>query len=58
VFGKLRNTLYDLDNRPKLLQFHAGLGGKEVRVQDIYNIGEKIIKVAEGDAIENLVEWV
>jgi pyruvate ferredoxin oxidoreductase alpha subunit len=58
VFGKLRSILYDLGDRPKLLQFHAGLGGKEVRVQDIYNIGEKILKVAKGEALENLVEWV
>jgi pyruvate/2-oxoacid:ferredoxin oxidoreductase alpha subunit len=58
VFGKLRNSLFDLDERPKTLQFHAGLGGKEVRTHDFEMIGEKILKVTKGGTVESLVEWV
>ncbi|MBN2335575.1 pyruvate ferredoxin oxidoreductase [Candidatus Bathyarchaeota archaeon] len=57
VFGKLRETLYDLDERPKTLQFHAGLGGKEVRVHDFEMIGDKILKAAKGGKVEQ-VTWV
>jgi hypothetical protein len=50
--------MYDLDERPKTLQFHAGLSGKEVRVQDIMKVGEKTLKVAGGAKVAPLVEWV
>ncbi|MBD3204860.1 pyruvate ferredoxin oxidoreductase [Candidatus Bathyarchaeota archaeon] len=58
VFSKLRDSLYDLDEKPKTLQFHAGLGGKEVRTHDFEMVGDKILKVAKGGTVENLVEWV
>jgi hypothetical protein len=39
------------------LQFHAGLGGKEVRVHDFEMIGDKILKAAKGGKVEQ-VTWV
>jgi pyruvate/2-oxoacid:ferredoxin oxidoreductase alpha subunit len=53
----IRNTLYDMDERPKVLQFHAGLAGKEVRVGDIERVGDKILKAARGEKVSQ-VEWV
>ena len=57
VFGKLRDSLYDLEKKPVTLQFHAGLGGKEVRVHDFEMIGDKILKAAKGGTVEQ-VTWV
>jgi pyruvate ferredoxin oxidoreductase alpha subunit len=57
VFGKLRDALFDLEERPKVLQFHAGLGGKEVRVHDFEMIGDKVLSAAKGGK-EELVTWV
>jgi pyruvate ferredoxin oxidoreductase alpha subunit len=57
VFGKLRDSLYDLDDKPVTLQFHAGLGGKEVRVHDFEMVGDKILKAAKGGKVEQ-VTWV
>lgn len=57
-FNMLRSSIYDVENRPKTLQFHAGIGGKEVRVEDIVKIGEKTLKVAQGEQAEFIVEWV
>jgi len=57
VFGKLRGSLYDLEEKPVTLQFHAGLGGKEVRVHDFEMIGDKILKAAKGGTVEQ-VTWV
>jgi len=57
VFGKLRDSLYDLEEKPVTLQFHAGLGGKEVRVHDFEMIGDKILKAAKGGTVEQ-VTWV
>jgi pyruvate ferredoxin oxidoreductase alpha subunit len=54
----IRDTLYDLDDRPSVLQFHAGMAGKEVRVDDVYDIGEKVLEVAKGGKITTFVNWV
>ncbi len=56
-FRLIRHSTYDLDERPKVLQYHAGLGGKEVRVAEIERIGEKTLKAARGEKV-SLVEWV
>jgi len=58
VFGNIRNSIYDLEERPKTLQFHAGLSGKEVRVGDIERVAEKTLKAAKGETVAPLVEWV
>ncbi len=54
----IRDSLYDLEDRPSVLQFHAGLGGKEVRVNDIVKVGEKTLKAAKGEKVAHLLEWV
>jgi pyruvate/2-oxoacid:ferredoxin oxidoreductase alpha subunit len=58
VFGEIRNSLYDLDERPRTLQFYAGLIGKEVKVGDIEKVAEKTMRVAEGGEAGPVVEWV
>lgn len=57
-FRLIKNSLYDLEDRPAVLQFHAGMGGKEVRVSHIVKVGEKILKAAQGEKVTPLVEWV
>jgi len=58
VFGEIRSSLYDLDERPKTLEFYAGLCGKEVTVSDIEGIAEKTLRAARGEDVGSLVEWV
>ncbi|MGW8178810.1 MAG: transketolase C-terminal domain-containing protein [bacterium] len=57
VFSKLRDTLYEEEDKPKILQFHAGLGGKEVRVHDFEMIGDKLLSAAKGGKVDK-VTWV
>jgi pyruvate ferredoxin oxidoreductase alpha subunit len=57
VYSKLRDVLYDMEERPKMLQFHAGLGGKEVRTHDFEMIGDKILNYVKGGK-EDPVTWV
>ncbi len=58
VYHKLRSTLYEMDDRPNTLQFHAGLNGKEVRVDDIYKIGEKTLEASKQKLTGSVVEWI
>jgi pyruvate/2-oxoacid:ferredoxin oxidoreductase alpha subunit len=58
TYGEIRNAMYELEEKPKMLQFYAGLSGKEVRVQDIMKVGEKTLKAASGAKVSPQVEWV
>jgi hypothetical protein len=60
VYQRMRDTLYDLKEkeRPMTLQFHAGLGGKEVRIHDFEMIGDKTLKAVKSKKIEEPVTWV
>lgn len=58
VFEGVRSSLYDLDLRPKTLEFYAGLVGKEVTVRDIRKVAEKTLRAAKGEKLESIVEWV
>jgi len=57
TFTELRHSLYDLDERPVTLNFHAGMRGKEVRVEDIKRMAEKTLKAARGEKVAPMVEW-
>jgi 2-oxoisovalerate ferredoxin oxidoreductase alpha subunit len=56
-FSEIRNSLYDMEDRPKILDFFAGLSGAEVRVADIEKMADKTLKVAKGEKVDSLVEW-
>jgi pyruvate ferredoxin oxidoreductase alpha subunit len=57
AYSKLKSVLYEMEDKPKMLQFHAGLGGKEVRTHDFEMIGDKILKAAKGEKVDP-VTWV
>ncbi|MEM2213057.1 MAG: transketolase C-terminal domain-containing protein [Candidatus Nezhaarchaeales archaeon] len=57
VFVELRSTLYDLDQRPSVLSFITGLGGRDVTPSDIERIAIKTLKAARTGRVETEVEW-
>ena len=57
VFSEIRNALYDLEDRPKVIGFHAGLSGKEVQPKDVKRMAEKTLKATFED-VEPVVEWI
>lgn len=47
LFAETRSALYDLENRPKMINFVYGLGGRDIRVEDfeyIFGQLDEIIK--------------
>ncbi|MBP1358057.1 MAG: pyruvate ferredoxin oxidoreductase [Sulfolobus sp.] len=57
IYHEIRSTLYDLDQRPKVMDFIGGLGGREITIQDV----EKIIKIGyehRDTPITKPVYWV
>lgn len=57
VFVELRSTLYDLESRPSILSFIAGLGGRDVTPTDIEQMAGKTLKAAKTGKVEPEVEW-
>jgi len=58
AYTQIRHALYDLEDRPSVLEFIAGMGGKEVRVDDIYKVGEKTLKAAKSGGVSTAEVWV
>ena len=58
VYHQMRSTLYDEDKKTPVIGFIGGLSGKEVRVADMYKLGEKTLKVAKGGKPEAPIQWV
>ncbi len=52
LFTEVRAAFYDLEARPKIIGFIAGLGGRDVKVEDFVNVAEKSKKVLAGEKIE------
>jgi pyruvate ferredoxin oxidoreductase alpha subunit len=57
VFGEVRNALFDMEDRPRVIGFHTGLAGKEVTPEHVRKMAEKTLKAAQAD-VEQVVEWV
>jgi pyruvate ferredoxin oxidoreductase alpha subunit len=58
AYTQIRNAIYDLEDRPSVLEFIAGMGGKEVRVDDIYKVGTKTLKAAKAGKVSTSEVWV
>ena len=58
LFHELRSTLYPLNDRPLMLNFIAGLGGREVKVGDIEEMVETTQKAIDTGKIEQETTWI
>lgn len=47
LFAETRSALYDLDNRPKAVNFVYGLGGRDFRVEDCTEIFDQLDEIVE-----------
>jgi len=53
LFTEVRDAIYSAKKRPKVVGFIAGLGGKDIRTNDINGMIDRAKKMNDGD-----VEWV
>jgi len=51
VASEVKAALYHQANRPTVVEFIAGLGGRDVRVEDFFTIYEKAAKVLAGGTL-------
>ena len=55
---ELRAALYPADNRPKLISFIAGLGGREVSANDVIDIADQVFAATTGDTDDQDTHWI
>jgi len=58
VSMEIARALYDLDDRPHLLNFHAGLGGTDVTMEQIEYMTLKTLKSAQTGKVDEVLDWV
>ena len=58
LFTELRSALYSLEKRPLMLNFIAGLGGREIHVNDVNEMVEIVQKAAETGKVEQESTWI
>ena len=58
LFHELRSTLYPLERRPHVLNFIAGLGGREVLVRDIDQIVDIIQQAIDTGKVDPETTWI
>jgi pyruvate ferredoxin oxidoreductase alpha subunit len=47
LFAEVRSALYDLENRPKAVNYVYGLGGRDITVDDFTMIFSRLAEIAE-----------
>lgn len=47
LFAETRSALYDLENRPKAINYVYGLGGRDICVEDFSMIFDQLFEIAE-----------
>lgn len=49
LFNEARSSLYDLRDKPYCINYIYGLGGRDIRVEDFYDIFQDLFVIAEND---------
>jgi pyruvate ferredoxin oxidoreductase alpha subunit len=58
LFTELRSALYPMENRPLMLNFIAGLGGREIHVTDVNEMVDIVQKAVDTGIIEQEATWI
>ncbi len=58
LYTEIRSALYEMDPRPHVLGFIAGLGGREVTLETTNEIINQTLAAAANGTVEQAVRWV
>ena len=58
LFNELRAAMYPMPQHPHMLNFIAGLGGREVLVRDVNHIVDTVQKAIDTGKIEEETTWI
>jgi pyruvate ferredoxin oxidoreductase alpha subunit len=58
LYHEVRSALYDLAHRPQVASFICGLGGREVTLDSVTEMGEILLKAAATGRLEQPNSWI
>ena len=59
LFNEVRNALYDEENKPLIVNYVYGLGGRDLPPSDVSRVFDDLLKVArEGEVKGNVVRFM
>ena len=58
LFHEIRSALYPLANRPMVVNFIAGLGGREIRVNDVTHMTQIVFESLATGKVEQENHWI
>jgi pyruvate ferredoxin oxidoreductase alpha subunit len=58
LFTEIRNSLYDYETRPKVVNYVYGLGGRDIMVEHFKEVAEKLEKIAETGKVEEIYGYL
>jgi len=56
IFQEIRHAIYDLPDRPQLINYIYGLGGRDTPPFMIASIFNELVRIVETGKIQNLVQ--
>jgi pyruvate ferredoxin oxidoreductase alpha subunit len=58
LYTELRSALFDLAQRPAVVSFICGLGGREVTLDSVTEMSEILLKIAQTSKVEQPTYWI
>ncbi|MDH7511566.1 MAG: transketolase C-terminal domain-containing protein [Clostridiales bacterium] len=58
LFTEIRSALYDYGQRPKIVNYVYGLGGRDINVEHFKEVAAKLQKIAETGKVEEMLGYL
>lgn len=58
IFSESRSALYDMEDKPKMVNYIYGLGGRDVTVETFYQIYSELEEVAKADGEYEVYKYI
>lgn len=58
LFTEIRSALYDYEERPKIVNYVYGLGGRDIKVEHFKDVASKLEKIAETGKVEEIYGYI
>ncbi len=58
LFTEIRNALYDYEQRPKVVNYVYGLGGRDIMVEHFEELAQKLQKIADSGKVDEIYGYL
>ena len=58
LLHEIRSCLYPLRDRPNVINYIGGLGGRDISIDDCIKMYERTLAAGRGEAPEEIVRWI